>query len=87
MDIFRATSGYEIKNTNKINPKDTQQLKANYSGIPNRLISAIVYSNKTRKKYITEMIKKSNPKTVGIYKLAMKVNSDNFRFSAIIEIV
>ena len=68
-------------------PKDTQQLRKNYSGIPNSLISAIVDSNKTRKDYITAMIKKNNPKTVGIYKLAMKSDSDNFRFSAIIEVI
>ncbi|MBQ3435939.1 MAG: nucleotide sugar dehydrogenase [Bacilli bacterium] len=64
-------------------PKDTKQLKANYKDVPENLISAIVDSNSTRKDYIADEIIKKNPKTVGIYRLTMKSNSDNFRFSAI----
>ena len=64
-------------------PKDTKQLKANYRDVPENLISAIVDSNSTRKDYIADEIIKKKPKTVGIYKLTMKSNSDNFRFSAI----
>ena len=60
-------------------PKDTKQLRANYSDVPNNIISAIVDSNKTRKDHITDMIIKKNPKTVGIYRLTMKTDSDNFR--------
>lgn len=70
-------------------PKDTKQLKANYTGVPENLISAIVASNSTRKDYISdEVLKrldyKNNPdSTVGVYRLTMKANSDNFRQSAI----
>ena len=64
-------------------PKDTKQLRANYSDVPNNIISAIVDSNKTRKDHITDMIIKKNPKTVGIYRLTMKTDSDNFRSSSI----
>lgn len=64
-------------------PKDTKQLFANYRGIPQNLIEAIVKSNDTRKKHIADMILKRNPKTVGIYRLTMKTDSDNFRASAI----
>lgn len=64
-------------------PKDTKQLKANYENVPENLISAIVHSNETRKKHIAEMILKKDPKVVGIYRLTMKKNSDNFRNSAI----
>ena len=64
-------------------PKDTKQLKANYKDVPENLISAIVESNTTRKDHIAEEIIKRNPKTVGIYRLTMKSNSDNFRASAI----
>ena len=68
-------------------PKDTKQLKANYKDVPENLISAIVESNTTRKKYIAEEVIKKNPKVVGIYRLTMKSNSDNFRASAIQEIM
>jgi len=68
-------------------PKDTQQLKSNYSGIPHSLISAIVDSNKIRKDHISAMIEKNNPKTAGIYKLAMKTGSDNYRDSAVLDII
>lgn len=64
-------------------PKDTKQLKANYADVPNNLISAIVDSNRTRKDHIAEMILRKKPKTVGIFRLTMKADSDNFRSSAI----
>ena len=68
-------------------PKDTKQLKANYVGVPNDIISAIVASNKTRKIHIANMILKKHPKVVGIYRLTMKSNSDNFRASAIQDVM
>ena len=64
-------------------PKDTKPLRANYADVPNNIISAIVDSNKTRKDHIADMIIKKNPKTVGIYRLTMKTDSDNFRSSSI----
>ena len=64
-------------------PKDTKQLLANYNNVPQNLISAIVQSNTTRKDHIAQMIIDRNPKKVGIYRLTMKSNSDNFRASAI----
>ena len=64
-------------------PKDTKQLLANYERVPQNLIEAIVKSNDTRKNHITNMIMRKNPKIVGIYRLTMKTNSDNFRASAI----
>lgn len=64
-------------------PKDTKQLRANYEDVPNNIIRAIVDANKTRKDHIAEQIIKRNPKTVGIYRLTMKTNSDNFRASSI----
>ena len=64
-------------------PKDTKQLRANYHDVPNNIIGAIVDSNRTRKDHIVEQIIKRNPKTVGIYRLTMKTNSDNFRYSSI----
>lgn len=64
-------------------PKDTKQLRANYHDVPNNIIGAIVDSNRTRKDHIAEQIIKRNPKTVGIYRLTMKTNSDNFRYSSI----
>lgn len=64
-------------------PKDTKQLKANYKDVPENLISAIVDSNSTRKDHIAAMIIAKKPKIVGIYRLTMKTNSDNFRSSAI----
>ena len=68
-------------------PKDTKQLLANYDNVPQNLIRAIVRSNRTRKKHITEMIMRKNPEVVGIYRLTMKTGSDNFRASAIQEII
>lgn len=64
-------------------PKDTKQLLANFNNVPQNLIRAIVRSNDTRKKHIAEMIIQRNPKCVGIYRLTMKKDSDNFRASAI----
>ena len=64
-------------------PKDTKQLRANYEDVPNNLISAIVDANRTRKDHIAEMIIKKQSKTVGVYRLTMKTNSDNFRQSSI----
>lgn len=68
-------------------PKDTKQLLANYKNIPQNLISAIVESNKTRKNFIADQIIKKRPTTVGIYRLIMKTGSDNFRSSAIQDII
>jgi len=64
-------------------PKDTKQLLANYQNVPQNLISAIVDANATRKDHIATQVIKLNPKIVGIYRLTMKNNSDNFRDSAI----
>lgn len=68
-------------------PKDTKQLKANYKGVPENLISAVVASNITRKEYIAEDILRRNPQTIGIYRLVMKSGSDNFRSSAIVDVM
>jgi UDPglucose 6-dehydrogenase len=64
-------------------PKDTKQLLANYDKVPNNLVRAIVDANVTRKDFVAESILKNSPKVVGIYRLVMKVGSDNFRASAI----
>lgn len=64
-------------------PKDTKQLLANYKDVPEDIIEAIVNSNNTRKDFITQRILDRNPKVVGIYRLTMKANSDNFRQSSI----
>ncbi len=64
-------------------PKDTKQLLANYDRVPENLIEAIVKSNDTRKDHIVDMVMKKKPNVVGIYRLTMKTNSDNFRQSAI----
>ena len=68
-------------------PKDSKQLLANYKDVPQNLIEAIVNSNKTRKEFITQEILKKNPEVVGIYRLTMKTGSDNFRASAIQDII
>ena len=68
-------------------PKDTKQLLANYKDIPQNMIEAVVRSNETRKEHIANMIVIKNPKFVGIYRLTMKSNSDNFRASAIVDIL
>lgn len=64
-------------------PKDTKQLLANYQDVPNNIIGAIVDANRTRKDHIADMIIIRQPKIVGIYRLTMKMDSDNFRQSAI----
>ena len=64
-------------------PKDTKQLLANYSEVPQSLIRAIVEANTTRKDFIADAILRMNPKVVGIYRLTMKAGSDNFRDSSI----
>lgn len=64
-------------------PKDTKQLLANYNDVPNNIIAAIVDANRTRKDFIADRIIAKNPKTVGVYRLTMKSNSDNFRASSI----
>lgn len=68
-------------------PKDTKQLKESYDGVPEKLITAIVDSNNTRKEHIISQIIAKNPKTVGIFRLTMKSNSDNFRNSAIQDVI
>lgn len=68
-------------------PKDTKQLLASYHDIQNNLIKSIVESNMTRKKHIVKMVLERNPKVVGIYRLIMKKDSDNFRYSAIQDII
>lgn len=64
-------------------PKDTKQLLANYDAVPNNIISAVVDANRTRKDFIAAQILAQHPKTVGVYRLTMKSNSDNFRQSSI----
>lgn len=64
-------------------PKDTKQLLANYSSVPNNIIGAIVEANRTRKDFVADSIIKRQPKVVGIYRLIMKAGSDNFRASSI----
>ncbi|HEY4601034.1 MAG TPA: nucleotide sugar dehydrogenase [Cerasibacillus sp.] len=68
-------------------PKDTKQLLANYKGIPNNMITAIVEANDTRKRHIADQILARNPKIVGVYRLTMKTGSDNFRQSAIQDVI
>ena len=68
-------------------PKDTKQLLANFNSVPQNLIQAIVDSNRTRKEFIAHQILSRKPKTVGIYRLTMKANSDNFRQSSIQDIM
>ena len=68
-------------------PKDTKQLLANFEGIPQNIIEAVVRSNDTRKNHVANMIMKRNPKVVGVYRLKMKKDSDNFRTSAVLGII
>ncbi|MGV8145336.1 MAG: nucleotide sugar dehydrogenase [Alkaliphilus sp.] len=64
-------------------PKDTKQLYANYGDVPNNIIGAIIDSNRTRKEHIADMVIKRKPTVVGIYRLTMKMDSDNFRQSSV----
>lgn len=68
-------------------PKDTKQLLANYKDVPQTMIEAVVKSNTVRKEFIADQILAKNPKIVGVYRLTMKSNSDNFRASAIQDIM
>jgi UDPglucose 6-dehydrogenase len=68
-------------------PKDTKQLLANYSDVPNSLIGAIVDSNAIRKQFIADQILLRSPRVVGVYRLVMKVGSDNFRASSIQDVM
>ena len=68
-------------------PKDTKQLLENFKGIPNSLIKATVESNETRKNFIVDSIINKSPKTIGIYRLIMKDGSDNYRESAVLDIL
>lgn len=68
-------------------PKDTKQLLANYKNVPNNIMSAIVAANSTRKDFIAERILEMNPNVVGLFKLSMKTNSDNYRQSSILGIM
>lgn len=68
-------------------PKDTKELKNSYEGMPQRIISAIVESNELRKDHIANVVISKNPKTVGIHRLTMKKDSDNFRSSAILGVI
>ena len=68
-------------------PKDTKQLVASYDSIPQELIKATVISNKKRKIFLTHHLKKHSAKRIGVYKLAMKQGSDNWRESAVLEII
>lgn len=68
-------------------PKDTKQLLANYQDVPSNMIRAIVDANKTRKDFIADAVLKKNPSAVGIYRLVMKSGSDNFRASAIQDVM
>ena len=68
-------------------PKDSKQLLSNYADVPQNLIRAIVDSNKTRKEFIAERVLSRNPKSVGVYRLVMKAGSDNFRQSAMLDVI
>ena len=68
-------------------PKDTKQLLANFKDVPQNMMEAIVKSNETRKHHIADMIMLKNPRVVGVYRLTMKANSDNFRASAIQSVI
>lgn len=68
-------------------PKDTKQLLANFKDVPSDIIGAIVNANKTRKDHIAKMIADKKPKLVGVYRLVMKADSDNFRSSAVFDVM
>lgn len=68
-------------------PKDSKQLYANFENVPNSIFGAVIESNKIRKDFVSKQILKDKPKTVGIYRLVMKKGSDNFRKSAIFDVI
>lgn len=68
-------------------PKDSKQLYANFENVPNSMFGAVIESNQIRKDYISDRILRDKPKTVGIYRLVMKKDSDNFRKSAIFDVI
>lgn len=68
-------------------PKDTKQLLANFKGIPEAMIQGVVDANNIRKRFIADQVLAKQPKTVGVYRLTMKSNSDNFRASAIQDVI
>ncbi|MGY3778971.1 nucleotide sugar dehydrogenase [Isobaculum melis] len=68
-------------------PKDTKQLRADYEEVPNNIIDAIVEANTTRKDFIAQQIIDKKPKVVGFYHLTMKTDSDNFRYSSVLDIM
>lgn len=68
-------------------PKDTKQLLSNFKDVPNEIIKAIVDANDTRKKFVAKEILDKKPKVVGVYRLTMKSGSDNFRKSAIFDVI
>ncbi len=68
-------------------PKDTKQLLSNFNKIPNNIVKAIIDSNQTRKKFIADTIINKSPKSVGVYRLTMKSDSDNFRESAVFDVI
>ncbi len=68
-------------------PKDSKQLYANFENVPNAMFKAVIDANKIRKSYISDRILRNDPKTVGIYRLIMKKDSDNFRKSAIFDVI
>ncbi len=68
-------------------PKDTKQLLANFDNVPSNLIEAVVKSNTTRKDHIADTVINKKPKTVGVYRLVMKADSDNFRSSAVFDVM
>lgn len=68
-------------------PKDTKQLLANYQDVPNNLIQAVVDANRTRKDFIADAVLKRQPRVVGVYRLIMKTESDNFRASAMLGVM
>ena len=68
-------------------PKDTKQLLSNFDKIPNNIIKAIIDSNETRKNFIADIIYNKSPKSIGVYRLTMKFDSDNFRESAVLDVI
>src|SRR5699024_3276697 len=68
-------------------PKDTKQMLANFEGVPNNIIQAIVDANDSRKRHIANQILARKPQVVGVYRLTMKTDSDNFRQSAIQDVI